>query len=67
MLVKAEAGFKCFGTVPSAIVDEVERGAVVEFSASLKPSDNDEYFGFFSRPSKAKVCPENNSMRSLVR
>jgi hypothetical protein len=33
----------------------VERGSVVEFSAALQKSDNDEFFGFFSRPSKAKV------------
>lgn len=59
MLVKAEAGnggwFKLWGTVPSSIVGEVERGSVVEFAASLQRSDNDQFFGFFSRPSKAKV------------
>jgi hypothetical protein len=55
MLVKAEAGFKLWGTCPSAIRDEVERGSVVEFSAAVQKSDDDEYFGFFSRPSKAKV------------
>jgi hypothetical protein len=55
MLVKTEGGFKLWGSVPSAIRSEVERGSVVEFSAALQKSDNDEYFGFFSRPSKAKV------------
>ena len=55
MLVKAEGGFKLWGSVPSAIRDSVERGSVVEFNAALQKSDNDEYFGFFSRPSKAKV------------
>jgi hypothetical protein len=55
MLVKAADGWKVWGTVPSALIGEVERGSVVEFSASLQKSDNDEYFGFFSRPSKAKV------------
>ena len=55
MLVKAEDGWKVWGTVPAAIAAEVEKGSVVEFAASLKQSDNDEYFGFFSRPAKAKV------------
>lgn len=55
MLVKSEDGFKLFGSVPSAILDKVERGSVVEFNASIKPSDDDKFFGFFSRPSKAKV------------
>ena len=55
MLVKSESGFKLWGTVPSALVGEVEKGSVVEFSAAVKPSDDDQYFGFFSRPSKAKV------------
>jgi hypothetical protein len=55
MLVKASDGFKLWGTVPAALVDEVEKGSVVEFNAAVKPSDDDEYFGFFSRPSKAKV------------
>lgn len=55
MLVKASDGWKVWGTVPAALVEEVEKGSVVEFHASLKASDDDEYFGFFSRPSKAKV------------
>lgn len=55
MLVKAEAGFKLWGSVPSAIRDSVERGSVVEFNAALQRSDDDQFFGFFSRPSKAKV------------
>jgi hypothetical protein len=55
MLVKAEDGFKVWGTVPAAIVENVERGSVVEFAASLKASDDDKFFGFFSRPAKAKV------------
>lgn len=55
MLVKVEAGFKLWGSVPAALVDKVEKGSVVEFSAALQKSDDDEYFGFFSRPSKAKL------------
>ena len=55
MLVKSEAGFKLWGTVPAALVGEVEKGSVVEFAAKIQRSDNDEFFGFFSRPSQAKV------------
>lgn len=55
MLVKAEDGWKVWGTVPSAIAGEVEKGSVVEFNAALKASDDDKFFGFFSRPAKAKV------------
>ena len=54
MLVKAD-GFKLWGTVPAALIGEVERGSVVEFSAKVEPSKDDTSFGFFSRPSKAKV------------
>ena len=57
MLVKAD-GYKLWGSVPSSIVGEVARGSVVEFSASVKRSDDDKSFGFFSRPSKAKVIPK---------
>jgi hypothetical protein len=55
MLVKSSDGWKCWGSVPSAIKGEVEKGSMVEFAASLKASDDDKYFGFFSRPGKAKV------------
>jgi hypothetical protein len=55
MLVKASDGWKCWGSVPSSIADSVERGSVVEFNAALQRSDDDQFFGFFSRPSKAKV------------
>ena len=52
MLVKDATGFKVWGTVPSSL--DVERGAMVKFSASVKPSDDDPKFGFFSRPTKAE-------------
>jgi hypothetical protein len=58
MLVKCE-GFKLWGTCPAALLDaRVEKGDVVEFAASIKRSDRDEAFGFWSRPSKAKVVKE---------
>lgn len=55
MLVKSEAGFKLWGSCPAAIVGEVEKGSVVEFNASIKASDDDKFFGFFSRPAKARL------------
>ena len=55
MLVKDDRGFKVWGTVPSAIVFDVEKGSRVSFTATLKRSDDDECFGFSSRPTKAEV------------
>jgi hypothetical protein len=53
MLV-AGAGWKVWGTVPAAI-DGVERGDRVRLTATVTASDDDENFGFYSRPSKAEV------------
>lgn len=53
MLVKMEDGNKVYGSVPSAI--NVERGDKVTFTAKVERSDNDEHFGFFSRPTRAEV------------
>lgn len=54
MLVQHESGWKVWGTVPSALV--VERGTNVEFTASVLRSDDDETFGVFKRPTKARVA-----------
>lgn len=71
ILVKTEAGYKLWGTCPRAISDaganvgDYElRGKVVEFSAVLERSRDDSKFGFFSRPTKAKVvgkAPDNQA------
>lgn len=53
MLVKHDSGWKAWGTVPAAI--DVEKGDRVRFTASIKPSDDDLHFGFFSRPVKAEI------------
>lgn len=53
MLVKHATGFKVWGTMPSNLT--VEKGAVVAFTATVAPSNDDRTFGFFSRPSKAMV------------
>ncbi len=62
VLVKTTLGFKLWGTLPRAISDagankgDYElRGKRVSFSAKVERSDKDDKFGFFSRPTKAKV------------
>lgn len=56
MLVEDDRGFKVYGTVPSSIYSSGDvKGMKVTFSAKVEPSNNDAFFGFFSRPTKAKV------------
>lgn len=54
MLVESPEGWRVWGTVPQAIVG-IEEGENVEFTGTIKPSDQDQTFGFFSRPSKAAI------------
>lgn len=53
MIVEDSRGFKVYGTCPASL--QGKRNDIVQFTANLKPSDNDQYFGFFSRPRKSKV------------
>lgn len=55
MLVKLDGGQRVWGTVPSTIADDVERGVRVRFVATVTPKDGETDFGFYSRPSKAEV------------
>lgn len=56
MLVQHETGYKLWGTVPSDLLSNGGlKGAAVEFTARVQRSDKDEKFGFFSRPTKARV------------
>lgn len=68
MLVKADDGWKVWGTVPNALPLEVDfpveerasatclrRGARVRFVANVERSRDDESFGFFKRPRKAEI------------
>jgi len=59
MLVEMKDRNRVWGTVPSAIFDEVyeaEFGTIrVGFDASVDRSQDDLHFGFYKRPSKAKV------------
>lgn len=49
MLVKADAGWKVWSTVPAAM-ERPERGARVRFKATVEASKDDPKFGFAKRP-----------------
>jgi hypothetical protein len=53
MLVEHATGFKVWGTLPSNLT--VEKGDTVAFTAMVEPSKDDAKFGFYSRPTKARV------------
>lgn len=60
ILVKTEAGYKLWGSLPSSLLDSSKgeydsRGKQVKFCARLQRSKDDPKFGFFSRPTKAQV------------
>lgn len=60
MTVK-QAGNVYNGTCPSSILDDVEVGDEVSFTASkVTVSDRDDHFAFFSRPTKASIICKNN-------
>lgn len=64
MLVKATEGYLLWGTVPRSLEifnDQegvqrgLKRGDKIRFRATIQPSDQDEKFGFFKRPSNAEL------------
>lgn len=57
MLVESVDGWRVYLTVPAAI-GEVKKGWEVEFTATIKPSDDDKFFAFGSRPSKASIIKQ---------
>jgi hypothetical protein len=54
-LVRADGGWKVYGTIPAAIRGTVNVGDRVTFTAKVEPSRDDATFGFFNRPTKASV------------
>lgn len=54
MTVKDDAGFQVYGTLPRAF-DDVNCGDRVEFYATIKRSNRDAKFGFFSKPTKTNI------------
>jgi len=57
MLVLDDRGFKVYGSVPSRLSgdDGVQRGDRITFTAEVSQSNDDEFFGFFKRPTKAEI------------
>jgi hypothetical protein len=62
MVGEEETGcYKLWGTIPSPILEAVGYrskeliGLRAQFSAKVSPSDKDESFGFYQRPTKAKL------------
>lgn len=66
MLVRDDSGFKVWGSVPSKLHEPAEengqwitgqemKGKRVSFTAAVEPSKDDQKFGFFKRPTKAKL------------
>jgi hypothetical protein len=53
MLVKDSRGFKVWSSVPSGL--DASRGDRVKFTATLTPSNDDPYFAYAKRPSKAEL------------
>lgn len=53
MTVKDDRGFLVWGTVPSKL--SVDRGDRISFDCLVERSDRDDKFGFFKRPTKARV------------
>lgn len=60
MLVKTEAGYKLWGNRPAALVGTV-RGDRVEFEAKVVRSDKDDKFGFWARPTKARLLEKKEA------
>ncbi len=55
MLVRSDkGGWKVWSTLPSSLSD-AGKGSHVEFTATLKRSNKDQYFAFASRPSKGRI------------
>lgn len=59
MLVLSTDGWKVWGSVPSGLYG-VGSGANIEFSADITPSPEDRLFGYFKRPTKAKIIGGSN-------
>jgi hypothetical protein len=59
-LIRTEAGWKVWGTLPTAI-DTAKRGNVVRLSAKVAVSKDDPKFGFFNRPSKAEIVSQREA------
>tara|TARA_Y100000114_G_scaffold143590_1_gene151293 strand:+ start:2687 stop:3508 length:822 start_codon:yes stop_codon:yes gene_type:complete len=57
MLVQDDRGFRVWGSVPSGLT--ALRYDRITFTATVQRSDKDSKFGFFKRPTKSQVLPNN--------
>jgi hypothetical protein len=57
MLIRHADGWKVWGTVPRAL-DTPAKGDTVTLTATVEPSRDDPKFGFYSRPTGARVTPQ---------
>lgn len=64
MTVEAEEGYRVWGTVPNSIYFDVRKGDIVEFTATVEPSETDNLFGFFKRPTKAQILEKAQTEES---
>jgi hypothetical protein len=55
ILIQHESGWKVFGSLPASLAEEGLVGSTVQLDAAVKASERDPKFGFFSRPTKARV------------
>ena len=55
MIIESSSGNKLWGSVPNKLVDTINVGMKVKMIATVKLSDNDDHFGFYSRPSNVEV------------
>ena len=61
MLVRDDRGFKVWGSVPRSLSNAAYedrttvKGSRVTFSATVEASEDDNKFGFYKRPTKAKL------------
>lgn len=57
MLVQDDRGFRVWGSVPSGL--DAMRDDRITFTATVQRSEKDSKFGFFKRPTKSQVLPNN--------
>lgn len=60
LIIMDDRGFKMYGGLPSKVCSDYQvvdtlRGVRLEFYATVQRSKDDEYFGFYKRPTKVKV------------
>lgn len=53
--IETTTGESLWGTIPSALVEQVEVGTVVAFTATVERSQKDATFGFWKRPTKPRI------------